>query len=214
MEEEIAEINGRAQARADSYLQDKIEEFRRVYEIEKDIIRDRHKEELQKTLANYVPADVYAKIESQLKTITQELNQVKSDVDEKRRLLEQERNWNVQQLRQKDQLIREGNERYRSLKQEFDDLLDIKDGLQKELDTYRYAYHGARSRFWGISRCSITQVIAHESNDSLTFFQDPPGARGIASQPFVAERVVAIPDIDLIIGFPKEEASLLSLRVH
>ena len=136
-EEEITEIDGRAQARADSYLQDKIEEFRRVYEIEKRDMRNRLNEELEQRLADFVPSAEYAQLQSQFKTLSQELTQVRSDVDEKRRLLEQERAWNVQQLRQKDDLIREGNERYRDLKKEFDDLLDIKDGLQKELDTYR-----------------------------------------------------------------------------
>jgi vacuolar-type H+-ATPase subunit H len=62
VEEEIAEIDGRAQARADSYLQDKIEEFRRVYEIEKNDLRERHGEELRKTLANYVHTDEYTQL--------------------------------------------------------------------------------------------------------------------------------------------------------
>lgn len=136
-EEQITEIDGRAQAIANSVLEEKIEEFRQVYEIEKSELRRRFDEELQQRLAGYVPAGEHAQMESRLETLTVQLETVRSDLEEKRRLLDQERAWIGQQLRVKDEQIAEANARFRDLKKEFDDLIDIKDGLQKELDTYR-----------------------------------------------------------------------------
>lgn len=136
-EEQITEIDGRAQARADLLLEEKIDEFRQVYEIEKSQLRQHFDEELKQRLAGYVPAGEHAQMESRLETITVQLETAKSDLEEKRRLLDQERAWIAQQLRLKDEHIADANARYRELKKEFDDLIDIKDGLQKELDTYR-----------------------------------------------------------------------------
>ncbi|OQR74979.1 ATP-dependent RNA helicase DRS1-like [Tropilaelaps mercedesae] len=136
-EEQITEIDGRAQARADTLLEEKIEEFRQVYEIEKSELRRHFDEELKQRLAGYVPAGEHAQMESRLETLTVQLETTRSDLEEKRRLLDQERAWIGQQLRLKDEQIADANARYRELKKEFDDLIDIKDGLQKELDTYR-----------------------------------------------------------------------------
>lgn len=85
----------------------------------------------------YVPSEVHEQVKTQSTMLANRVAELQSEINDKKLLLDQERSWALAQLQHKDDIIKNTLVEHANLKKEFDNLLDIKESLQKELDTYR-----------------------------------------------------------------------------
>lgn len=136
-ESEIVEVSERVQGRAQSSLQSKIDEFRKIYEVKMDEQRALFAKEKERIQSQYVPKQSYEQIKSEAASLAAQVAELKREINEKTNILEQERAWSMELVRNKDRDIQEAYESYRTLKKEHDDLIHVKQSLQRELDVFR-----------------------------------------------------------------------------
>ncbi|XP_028968739.1 lamin-B1 [Galendromus occidentalis] len=136
-ESEIVEVSSRVQARAQSNLQTQIEDFRKIYESRAEEQRKLFEEEKERLLSQLVSKQIHDQVRQQAGSLKAQVRELQKELDDKKRLLNQERSWSTEHLRLKDEVIQEANERFRDLKESYDKLSNEKRDLQNELDVYR-----------------------------------------------------------------------------